>query len=165
VSRLAEKKLVLHPQDTDLVEIVNEVVARRSSEIDTTGCDVTVKSPASLVGYWDRIYLSQVVMNLLSNAVKYGEGKPIEIEVEELDGTARLSVTDHGIGIEPENAEKIFLRFQRGVPATSYGGFGLGLWISKQLIEAMGGAIRLDSKPGQGATFTVTIPRRAADSR
>jgi signal transduction histidine kinase len=163
VSRLSEKRLVLRPGEADLVEIVKEVRERLGSEIDTARCDVTVKGPASLVGYWDRVYLGQVVTNLLSNAVKYGAGKPVEIEVAASDGSARLSVTDHGVGVAPEHAERIFTRFQRGVSTTSHDGFGLGLWISKQLIGAMGGAIRLDSKAGRGATFTVTIPMRTAD--
>ncbi|MEZ0228804.1 MAG: sensor histidine kinase, partial [Planctomycetota bacterium] len=163
VSRIAENRLVLQPQDADFVAIVKEVVERLGAAIDASGCEVTVRSPASLVGCWDRVRLGQVFTNLLSNAVKYGAGKPVEVGLEAIDGSARLSVKDHGIGIELGKMERIFTRFHRGVPATSYGGFGLGLWISKELVAAMSGEIRVDSQPGQGARFTVTVPTRFSE--
>jgi signal transduction histidine kinase len=72
---------------------------------------------------------------------------------------ARLSVTDRGIGIAPEDHQRIFVRFERAAPARHYGGFGLGLWIVKELVEAMGGTVRVDSMPKEGATFTVELPR------
>jgi signal transduction histidine kinase len=80
---------------------------------------------------------------------------------------ALLEVRDHGIGIPPENQARIFGRFERAVPERHYGGFGLGLWIARQLIDAHGGSIVVESAPGQGSRFTVRLPRddRRASAR
>jgi signal transduction histidine kinase len=67
-------------------------------------------------------------------------------------------VRDHGIGIAPEHQSRIFQRFERAVSERHYGGFGLGLWIVKQIVESLGGDIRVESQPGKGATFTVALP-------
>ena len=94
----------------------------------------------------------------LINAMKYGNGAPIEISLDGDGEVARLSVTDHGIGIDKERQKRLFMRFERAVTGQRYGGFGLGLWITRQLVEAMQGQISVDSRPGQGSTFSVTIP-------
>lgn len=73
----------------------------------------------------------------------------------------RLTVRDRGIGIDQDSLERIFNRLERAVPARHLGGLGLGLYVSKQLVEAMGGTIGVESKPGQGATFTVELPLSA----
>lgn len=81
--------------------------------------------------------------------------------VDERDGCARLLVTDHGIGIPPDRMEGIFDRFERAVSSHNYGGFGLGLYISRMIVEALGGTIHADSNgPSTGATFTVELPLR-----
>ncbi len=96
--------------------------------------------------------------NLLANAIKYGEGKPIDVVVALKDGVAVLVVRDRGIGIAPQDAERIFGRFERATSATSYGGLGLGLYIAQQIAAAHGGRISVESAPGQGAAFTVALP-------
>jgi signal transduction histidine kinase len=111
---------------------------------------------------WDRIRVEQVVTNLLTNAFKFAGGKPIEITVEERGPTARLVVVDHGIGIAPEDVERIFRRYEQAMPSRAFGGMGLGLYIARQIIEAHGGTIRVDSQPGAGSTFIVDLPKRAA---
>jgi signal transduction histidine kinase len=99
------------------------------------------------------------VTNLLSNAMKFGAGKPIEITVEEAPaGTGRLVVTDHGIGIPSDRLQSIFERFERACSARAYGGLGLGLYIVRNIVEALGGTVRADSVLGSGATFTVELP-------
>jgi light-regulated signal transduction histidine kinase (bacteriophytochrome) len=77
----------------------------------------------------------------------------------------QLSVTDHGIGIEPERLGTIFDRFVRGVDTTHYGGLGLGLYISRQIVELHGGTISVRSQPGAGATFSVELPTRLQEPR
>src|SRR5262249_26054393 len=107
---------------------------------------------------WDRLRLEQVVANLLSNALKYGAGKPVHIEIAAAAGGARLTVSDGGIGISTDDMTRIFERFERGVSGRQFGGFGLGLYIVRQLVEAHGGSISVDSRVGSGSTFTVVLP-------
>jgi signal transduction histidine kinase len=96
--------------------------------------------------------------NLLSNAVKFGSGRPIEVAVERDQELARLTVTDHGIGIAPDQQSRIFERFERAVSSRHYGGFGIGLWVARQLVEAHGGSILVASRTGEGSRFTVSLP-------
>ena len=96
--------------------------------------------------------------NLLSNAIKFGAGKPIEIAVGAERGTARLAVRDHGIGIASDQRDRIFGRFERAVSERHYGGLGLGLYISRRIVEDHGGSIRCESQPGAGSTFIVELP-------
>jgi signal transduction histidine kinase len=98
------------------------------------------------------------VVNLLSNALKYGAGKPIELVVGVDDGRAFLTVRDHGIGIRPIDQARIFERFERAV-SLDYGGLGLGLHITREIVRAHGGVIRVESELGAGAAFTVELPR------
>ncbi len=106
----------------------------------------------------DRSRIDRVVTNLLSNAIKFGPGQPIEVLVSAERGVARLAVRDHGIGIDPAQRAWIFGRFERAVSERHYGGLGLGLYISRRIVEDHGGSIRCESLPGAGATFTVELP-------
>jgi signal transduction histidine kinase len=120
---------------------------------------LSIHSEAPIVGRWDRIRLEQVVTNLLSNATRFGAGKAIELTIEQADDTARLVVTDHGIGIPPDRLPRIFERFERAVSLREYGGLGLGLYIVQEIIRAFGGTIRVESRVGAGSTFIVELPR------
>ncbi|WP_257462091.1 GAF domain-containing protein [Archangium lipolyticum] len=159
VSRLDEGRLVLRPESLDLATLTREVAERFEQELARTGSRLTLSAPEPISGQWDRLRLEQVVTNLISNAVKYGQGNPIELTVDGEGGEARLVVRDSGIGIAPEHLERVFGRFERAVSERHYGGFGLGLWISRQIIEAMGGHISVSSQLGQGSTFRVLLPR------
>jgi signal transduction histidine kinase len=110
--------------------------------------------------------MEQVVTNLLSNALKYAPGADVELQLEVAE-TARLAISDHGIGIAPEHLSRIFGRFERAAPSRHYGGLGVGLYITRQIIAAHGGSIRVDSQLGKGSTFTVElpIPARVAGAR
>jgi signal transduction histidine kinase len=160
VSRIQGERLELEPETTDLVRVVKDAVAEHARELAHKGCEVKLDTPRELAGSWDRMRLDQVVSNLLSNAIKYGQGKPIEIRVEATPDEAILSVRDHGIGIDDANQARIFGRFERAVSVRHYGGFGLGLWIARKVVEASGGSIDVTSAPGQGSTFRVRLPRR-----
>jgi signal transduction histidine kinase len=113
-------------------------------------------------GYWDPPRLDQVLVNLLSNAAKYGAGKPIHVRVAVEGEWTRLTVEDEGIGIAAGDVPRLFSRFGRAVSERHYGGLGLGLFLSKQIVEAMGGHIRVESEPARGSLFTVELPLRAA---
>jgi signal transduction histidine kinase len=116
-----------------------------------------VHAEGSLRGEWDRARLDQVLSNLLSNATKYGAGKPIAVTARADGPQVRLAVHDQGIGIPQEDQVRIFERFERAVPGRNYSGFGVGLWICKQIVESLGGVIRVQSQPGQGSTFEVLL--------
>ena len=95
----------------------------------------------------------------MTNAIKYGAGKPIHVRLEAGPERVTLTVKDQGIGVAPEHQARIFERFERAVSERNYGGLGLGLYITRTIVEALGGTIRVQSVPGQGACFTVELPR------
>ena len=144
----------------DLAELTREVVERHTSQASAAGCPLRLAAD-SIRGDWDRLRLEQVVTNLVANAIKYGSGQPIDVVVNGAGALARLSIRDHGIGIQPADLGRIFGRFERAVSGRHYGGLGLGLFISKQIVEAHGGTISAESKPGEGAAFHVTLPTTA----
>jgi PAS domain S-box-containing protein len=158
VSRLASGRLEIATSEFDLSDLVSEVVGRLRPALDAARCPIELVELTSTVGVWDRLRLEQVINNLLSNAIKYGAGNPIQVRVTRGLVYARLEVRDHGIGVAPEDQDRIFQRFERAASGMHYGGFGLGLWISREIVMAQGGAIELESTPGKGSTFTVTLP-------
>lgn len=161
VTRLERKRIELTPEEVDLEDLLREGVARCAPELEKARCTVSIVASGRVVGEWDRSRLDQVVSNLLANAIKFGAGKPIDIVLGVRDERAYFEITDHGIGIEETAQARIFERFERAVPVRHYGGLGLGLYICRHIVEAHGGAIRVRSAPGQGATFIVELPRVA----
>ncbi len=121
---------------------------------------MTLRVPATVKGRWDAMRLDQVLTNLLSNAIKYGQGRPIAVEVEPSAAgeVVCVRVRDRGMGIAPEHQARIFERFERLVPDRHLGGIGLGLWIARQFVEIMGGTVSVASTPGEGSTFSVSLP-------
>jgi signal transduction histidine kinase len=158
VSRIAVGRFILQVEEVDLSAMVRDVAGQFSAEIARSGNALRLTLPTQALGCWDPLRLEQVVVNLLSNAIKYGDGKPIEVTVQTDDELARLIVRDHGIGVASADQERIFERFERAV-SVNYGGLGLGLYITRQIVLAHGGTIRVDSGLGQGSTFVVEIPR------
>jgi len=143
----------------DLVQVVHEVCAGMQSQLEAARSELVVSVTGPVSGVWDRLRVQQIVWNLLSNAVRYGAGAPIHVQVASEADRASLVVRDHGIGIADEDRARIFEPYQRGAGGKkSAGGFGLGLWIVRRLTDAMGGTIAVESRPGEGATFTVTLP-------
>jgi signal transduction histidine kinase len=143
-------------------------VAGRYAAPTAEAAAIEVQVAGAVDGFWDRLRLEQILTNLLSNAVKYGAGRPITIDVgatgPEESAQIWLAVRDRGIGMSPDDLGRIFGRFERAVSERNYGGLGLGLWIVRQVVEAMGGIISAESQPARGSTFTVRLPRRSAPS-
>ena len=162
VSRISAGSIALEREDVNLADVVEAVIDQFRPE--ATPGQITFNTGHPVIGRWDRLRVEQIVSNILSNAIKYGNDRPIVISLDDDHLTARLSVKDHGIGIAPEQHERLFTRFERGVSGARYGGFGLGLWITRQLVDAMGGAISVESQPGQGATFSIVLPLRGAEA-
>ncbi len=160
VSRIAEGRLTLAPEPIDLTALVDRVVTRMTQVAVDAGCPVSFEAPGPVPGVWDRVRTEQVITNLLSNAFKYGAGKPVNVLVSADDSTARVRVVDRGIGIPVHKQGVIFERYERAAPKNHYGGFGLGLWITRRTLQEMGGTIRVESEEGAGALFEVELPRR-----
>lgn len=160
ISRLARGRLQLNLETVELAAVVNEVVATLHSqgEMDRHGAQVSVSVEPGIIGQWDRLRLEQVIINLLTNALKYGEGSPVTITGRAQGEEATFTVADKGMGIPEAHQQRIFERFERAASATHYGGLGLGLYIVHQVVSALGGSIAVQSAPGQGAAFTVTLP-------
>lgn len=158
-SRLTAGRLTLTREPCDLAEITSEVVARHEADARKAGCAIGLRATGKTDGLWDQARLEQVVTNLLTNALKFGGGKPVELAVHGDEEVVTLTVRDHGPGIPAEAVQRIFGKFERAVSARSYGGLGLGLYIALEIVEAHGGSLAVDSVPGEGATFTLRLPK------
>jgi signal transduction histidine kinase len=161
VSRLSTGRVDLQTEPMNLATLVREVVEGLEAELAVARCKLMLSERGDATGTWDRLRVEQICRNLLSNAIRFGAGRPIEIAVDADHDFASLAVRDHGIGIPPDQQSKIFERFERGVEQRS-GGFGIGLWIVRSLCTAMGGAVSVNSALGDGACFTVLLPRHPA---
>jgi c-di-GMP phosphodiesterase len=161
VSRIHAGRLTVTRAPVDLADVARDVVRQAEGEARRAACFVTLHAEGPVIGMWDGARLEQVVTNLLDNALKYGAGRPVDVRVQADAGGARLTVTDRGIGISPERQAHIFERFERAASAEHYGGLGLGLYIVRRILEALGGTIQVDSRPGQGSTFVVELPLEA----
>jgi signal transduction histidine kinase len=162
VTRITANRLTLATEPVDLAEIAAGVIAQ-SGVVARQAMSELVLEAESAIGIWDRFRIETVVSNLISNALKFGAGQRIDVSVSSEDGMGKLSVTDRGPGISPEDQARIFGKFERAVPDRHYGGLGLGLWIARQIVEAHGGTIHVKSEAGKGSTFSVVLPLRAHD--
>lgn len=158
ISLITTGRLELEREKTDLNRTVKEVVARFEDLATREGSKISLNLTPRVIGNWDRIRLEQVVTNLVTNAIKYGNGKPIKIELEKNKKSAVLRVIDEGIGIPPEQQEKIFDRFQRGKVNSSIKGLGVGLYLINEIVKAHHGQITLESNSNKGSIFTVQLP-------
>jgi len=136
--------------------VVAEIASRFKAE--HPGASISVEIEPEILGSWDKLRIDQVLTNLVSNAVKYGGDKPIAIAATTNDGHATITISDNGIGIPAQDLPRIFELFERVAPDSESAGLGIGLWITKRIVEAHGGTVHAESKPGIGSTFTVRLP-------
>jgi signal transduction histidine kinase len=158
VTRITSRRVAIERSEVDLVSVAGCAIGELSPSARAAGCAIALDAPAPVVGAWDSNGLDQIVTSLLENAIKYGAGGPIDVAIRARDGAAVLTVRDRGIGIAPEDVARIFERFERAVSVRHYGGLGLGLFIARHVADAHGGTIAVESAPGQGSTFTLTLP-------
>jgi PAS domain S-box-containing protein len=159
VSRIASGKFSLERTAVDLTVLLRELIERFTEQADRVASPLRLDAPPSVMGEWDPAQLEMAVSNLLSNALKYGPGNPVQVTLTSDTERAALHVRDAGIGIAPQDRGRVFERFERAVSANHYGGLGLGLYITRQIVEAHGGKISVDSTVGQGSTFSLILPR------
>jgi signal transduction histidine kinase len=156
-SRLERGALPIHLEDGDLAAIVREVAERERPGSER----IEAAAEGPLRGRFDPERMRQLVGNLVENALKYSPAEsPVEVRAWEEDGSARLAVRDHGIGIPSEDMAHVFERFRRGsnVDHRRFSGIGLGLYICKGIAEQHGGRIWAESAAGRGTTFHVALP-------
>ena len=158
VSRIEAGKLVLDRQVTDIVPLIENVV--QAARARTSHPSLVVRSPAHLPALVDPVRLEQVLTNLVDNAMKYSPKEtPIEIDLRVLDpDTLQLTVTDRGTGIPPEFRDRIFERFFQAHAGEHASGMGLGLYISRQIVELHGGRLEAEFPPEEGTRFVVSLP-------
>lgn len=159
-ARIVAGNLAISPEEMELQDLVAAVVHDYAPELQDSKVSAEVKGTA-VRGFWDRKKLYFVVKTLLTNAIKFGAGKPVEIALQQSGSWVTLSVEDHGMGIAKEQQKKIFERFGHCAHLQYFGGLGQGLFISKAIIIAHRGEIRVESELGKGTKFTVKLPLRS----
>ena len=157
VSRINARRVHLSTEPADLVEVLRGAVDRLADQAARAGSSLSLEDVGPLRGEFDVSRVEQVATNLLSNAIRYGRGRPIVVRASGENARARFSVEDAGIGIASAHQPRIFQQYERAAPATNYAGLGLGLWIRRHLVEAMGGTISGAKRYGHRAT--VELPR------
>jgi signal transduction histidine kinase len=163
VARMQEGRLHITPSEFDLRPLVAKLVQETRQLIASPEDDLQLRLPAEpVIVNADPKRISTILSNLVGNAIKYSpDGGRITVLVTTRGGDAAVTVTDEGIGIEPEDMETLFTRFGRIVkPETSsISGVGLGLYLSRELARLHGGDVTVVSQPGEGSAFTLTLPR------
>jgi signal transduction histidine kinase len=166
VSRARTGKLAIVPAAFDLVASAQAVVDAIQEQAAGDGVTLTLAAPDSLPLVGDEFRIEQVITNLLTNALRYGQNKPVAVAVgvrEEVP-EAFVSVRDQGMGIAPEDQERIFEQFERTDSAAQVAGLGLGLYIARQIAQAHQGRLEVRSAPGEGAEFILSLPLPASAS-
>ena len=156
LTRIRIGKFQLVRGKVDLNRLLQEIVARFAEQASKDQISLDQATP--IEGYWDRVRLDQAITNLFSNAIKYGKKKPIIVRAFVHNQYAHIRVQDHGLGISPEELGRIFDRFEQGGSRSGNHGLGLGLWITRRIVEAHGGTILAESELGKGSVFTIKIP-------
>ncbi|MCH7621690.1 MAG: hybrid sensor histidine kinase/response regulator [Chloroflexi bacterium] len=168
ISRIESGGLELTPAELELWPEIEEIVTGMQTQLNDKNIDLVLDIPQDICPVLaDKLRLGQVISNLLSNACKYSpQGARVTIRAREEDAGVRIDVSDTGIGISPEDQERLFTKFFRADNSSTreVSGSGLGLYITKHLIEAHGGRIWASSQIGQGTTFSINWPKAGQDA-
>jgi signal transduction histidine kinase len=155
VSRIDAGRLGLETRRTELVRLVKDAVARTRSARRA----LSLRVPASLTAWADPLRLEQVLTNLLENAIKFSpEGSPVEVRVWREGRQARVAVSDRGAGVPPDQRGRLFQRFFQAKGSERMGGMGLGLYISRQIVELHGGRLTAEFPRAGGTRMVVALP-------
>lgn len=160
ISMRSSGRMRLERQDADLIELARDAI--HEERLHSQSVRATLAAPdAPMVVFVDRRRIAQILDNLIANAQKYTtSGSDVRVSVRSADDYAEVEIKDEGIGIPPEDLERIFDPFVRASNASSlnFPGTGLGLYIARSIAEAHGGSISVESRLGQGSTFTLRLP-------
>ena len=159
-SRIERGALVYNFEQGDLAPVVAGIVEDYREYLEHAGFRLERSLDASAPAVrFDSAALSQAVANLLDNAVKYsGESRDIAVRLQARNGSVTFEVEDHGLGIPADEQEKIFDRFYRVANGSAKGGYGLGLFLVRHVMEAHGGSAEVESEPGRGSRFRLVFP-------
>lgn len=160
--KFGEAEIKLKKEKLFLSQIIKDQVSNFDSQIQQKNSQVIYDMDARIEGLWDKSRLEQVFVNLLTNALKFGPGPKLEISTALANGNAIIKFRDYGIGIPLKDQKRIFERFERAVSGNYFSGLGLGLYITRQIIQAHGGEIHVESEENKGATFILKLPLIAA---
>lgn len=159
LSRIKSGQLSIQRKRFDITALLHRVINLFSAQTALAKCAVNFKGEPGVVISADEFRIEQAFTNLLTNAIRHCDGKPIEIQVQELAGMVSISVRDFGLGIKSEEQQRIFKLFERGSHERPGSGLGLGLFIANTIVAAHDGRIEVDSTPGEGAMFTIFLPK------
>jgi signal transduction histidine kinase len=160
ISRIESGRIIVSMRAVSLNELVHDCVGIITLQANERELKVEIGDITDALVHADQQRLRQVLLNLLSNAIKYNrpQGRVV-VSTEIVEDKVRISVSDTGLGISPEMVERLFIPFDRlNIESTGIEGTGLGLALSKNLTEAMGGTLTFDSTPGKGSVFTIQLP-------
>ncbi len=163
-SRVDARKEGFNPMTMDIERVVEECVELLRPEAQAKGIELTEGVPrGSSTVESDPLKIRQIVLNLVGNAVKFTDSGTVEVQVEGRDHDVRISVRDTGPGIPQAKLDEIFEAFVQGDQSSTRvkGGIGLGLAVSRTLASLLGGGVSVESTPGSGSTFSLTIPRKS----
>ncbi len=158
VTRINAGKLKLETRPIHLREVLQESIDRFADEYQQKGISLKLDLGQDGKVLGDEFRLDQVFSNILSNSLKYGEGLPVEVKMEVGEKNIRVSFQDQGKGVASEDLERIFERFERVAERSGIGGLGLGLFISREIIEGHGGRIWAEKASPKGMIFIVELP-------
>ena len=156
ISRINAGKLIIHKTEVNLSDLIEELTERFMPQFEAVGCTIEKNLNPQVIGYWDAYKLEQVLNNLFSNAIRYSPHKKISIGLITKHDKAIFNVKDEGIGIASDYLERIFEHFER--ISSTISGLGLGLYITRQIVELHQGTIRVESELEKGANFIIELP-------
>jgi signal transduction histidine kinase len=164
IGRLASGTFGIERETMNLGVLVREVLRELGPEAAAARCEIRASIEEDVIGAWDSAALAQVAHSFLANALSYGAGHPVDVFLRVQRDLVTFGVRDRGPGISAADRERIFLPFERAIGARERAGFGLGLWVARQLVIAHGGELLVESEPDVGSVFTAALRRQPREA-